>query len=260
MSDHPSLAGPLSRIDRADELVTELEASIRAFLSDRPYTVEERPAPNPQARTFVVTSLRDIPARPRLIAGEIAHHLRASLDLLVYQLLLKAGINDEERLASCAFPVITKWDLSKPADKNKHDESINAKVGGICQRAYDRIVALQPCATNREWSHLAQIQTLDNTDKHRLLLAAASSMRVGGWVFRDEQGTATTMPHDSFVPLHVDAMVKVAPVPSGFVLPNLASVVAFMEPGPVFGKPIDHILRNLSNMTRQTVLTFADCF
>jgi hypothetical protein len=33
-----------------------------------------------------------------------------------------------------------------------------------------------------------------------------------------------------------------------------------MEPGPDFWKPIDHILRNLSNMTRQTVLTFADCF
>ena len=260
MSDHPSLAGPLARIERADELVTDLEKALRAFLWDRPYTVEERRDDNPQARTFVVTSLRDTPARPRVIAGEIAHHLRASLDLLAYQLLLNAGINDEDRLASCAFPVITKRDLSNPADKKKHDESINAKVGGSRQRAYDRIVALQPCATNREWSHLAQVQTLDNTDKHRLLLAAASSTRIGGWVFRDEQGNATTMPHDSFVPLQVDAMVKVAPAPSGFVLPNLATVVAFMEPGPVFGKPIDHILRNLSNMTRQTVLTFADCF
>ena len=102
MSDHPSLAGPLARLERADELVTDLEKALRAFLSDRPYTVEER--------------------------------------------------------------------------------------------------------------------------------------------------------------RQVDAMVKVAPAPSGFVLPNLATVVAFMEPGPVFGKPIDHILRNLSNMTRQTVLTFADCF
>ena len=104
MSDHSSLAGPLARIERADELVTDLEKALRAFLSDRPYTVEERRDDNPQARTFVVTSLRDIPARPRVIAGEIAHHLRASLDLLAYQLLLNAGINDENRLASCAFP------------------------------------------------------------------------------------------------------------------------------------------------------------
>jgi hypothetical protein len=260
MPEPPSLAGPLARIVRADELLSQLDTVLEAFLATRPYTVEERPDDNPAVRAFVITSLVDIPARPRIIAGEIAHHLRASLDLLAYQLLLKAGVTDEERLGACAFPAITNRDLSKPADRRKHDESINAKVGGISQRAYDRIVALQPCATNKEWSHLAQVQTLDNTDKHRLLLAAASSTRIGGWVFRDEQGNATTMPHDSFVPLQVDAMVKVAPAPSGFVLPNLATVVAFMEPGPVFGKPIDHILRNLSNMTRQTVLTFADCF
>ena len=70
----------------------------------------------------------------------------------------------------------------------------------------------------------------------------------------------TTLPHESFVPLQVDAMVKVASPPPGFVLPNLANEIAFMEPGPVWGKPLDHILRTLSRMTRQTVESFADCF
>ena len=81
--------------------------------------MEERRDDNPQARTFVVTSLLFLPARPRVIAGEIAHHLRASLDLLAYQLLLNAGVNDEDRLASCAFPVITKRDLSEPRRQEK---------------------------------------------------------------------------------------------------------------------------------------------
>jgi hypothetical protein len=53
-------------------------------------------------RAFVITSVMDIPARPRIIAGEIAHHLRASLDLLAYQLLRKAGITDEKRLRACS--------------------------------------------------------------------------------------------------------------------------------------------------------------
>jgi hypothetical protein len=251
MSDQPSIAGPLARIDRADELIADLRDALKAFLGTRPYTVNERPDENPAVRTFVVTSLRDVPARPRIIAGEIAHHLRASLDLLAYQLLLKAGVTDEERLRASAFPVVTNRDLSKPADKRKHDESINAKVLGVSQRAYDRIVALQPCATNKEWSHLAQIQALDNTDKHRLLLAAASSTRIGGWNFRDEHGNVTTLPHDSF---------KVASPPPEFVLPNPATEITFMEPGPVWGKPLDHILRTLSRMTRQTIEGFADCF
>ena len=40
-------------------------------------------------RDLVVTSLREITARPRVIAGEIAHHLRASLDLLAYHPYLR---------------------------------------------------------------------------------------------------------------------------------------------------------------------------
>jgi hypothetical protein len=32
----------------------------------------------------VIASLRDVPLRRRIIAGEIAHHLRASLDLMVH--------------------------------------------------------------------------------------------------------------------------------------------------------------------------------
>jgi hypothetical protein len=35
----------------------------------------------------------------------------------------------------------------------------------------------------------AQIQALDSTDKHRLVLAAASGTRVGCWVFRNEPYT-----------------------------------------------------------------------
>jgi len=128
------------------------------------------------------------------------------------------------------------------------------------QRAFHRIVALQPCATNRERSHLAQVQSLDNIDKHRLLLAATSSVRIIGWNFRDEHGTVTTMPHPSCIPLQVDALLKVADAPSGFVLPNLAQDVAFTEPGPMFGKPVVQVLRTLSCMTRKTIESVSNCF
>lgn len=55
-------------------------------------------------------------------------------------------------------------------------------------------------------------------------------------------------------------MLKMAPVSPDYELPNLAHEVAFMEPGPVFGHPMGHILSRLSKMTRQTVESFADCF
>ena len=57
--DHPSLVGPIARIDRADELVVALRDALQAFVATKPYTVEERPDENPAVRMFVITSVRD---------------------------------------------------------------------------------------------------------------------------------------------------------------------------------------------------------
>ena len=255
----PSLAGPLARIDRADELTLQLTAACKAFLAGQPYTMEERADENPATRVFVITALRDVPLLPRIIAGEVAHHLRTSFDLMAYQMMLKAAVTDKKLLKQSVFPVLDK-DLSTAEGRGEYGAAIKKAVGPLPAPLRARIEALQPCNTNHEWSHLAQVQRLDNTQKHRLLLAATSSIRIGGWNFRDEHGNVTTMPHHSFIPLQVDAVLKVGDAPMGFMLPNLAHEVAFMEPGPVFGHPMDHILRNLSKMTRQTVLSFADCF
>jgi hypothetical protein len=131
MLEQSSLAWPLARIDRANELLTHLDAALKGFLQKPPYVIEERPEPNPTTRAFVITKLHEVPPRPRIIAGEVAHHLRAALDLLAYQLLAKEGITDSKRLRDCAFPIITNRNLSKQEDKRKHDESIKAKVGGV---------------------------------------------------------------------------------------------------------------------------------
>lgn len=259
MSEPPSLIGPLSRIDRADELITEVEGDLAAFLQSKPYTIEERPDENPTTLAFVITSLAEVPLRPRIVAGEVAHHLRASLDLMVYQLMLMAGVTDEKLLRKAVFPVLDK-DLGTAQGRGEYHAAIKKALGPLPDAPRARIEDLQPCNTNHEWSHLAQVQRLDNTQKHRLLLAAMSSIRIGGWNFRNEDGTVTTMPHHSFLPLQEDALIKIGPVGPGFVLPNLAQEVCFFEPGPVFGHPIGHILRSLSKMTRETVESFRGCF
>jgi len=108
--------------------------------------------------------------------------------------------------------------------------------------------------------HLARVQELDNTQKHRLVLAATSSMKMSGFHYRDETGTMTKMPEHSYAPLQEGQMMVFGDVQPNFRLPPLAHAVAFMEPGPVFGHPIGNILRNLNAMTRETVESFADCF
>jgi hypothetical protein len=68
------------------------------------------------------------------------------------------------------------------------------------------------------------VQRLDNTQKQRLLLAAAESTRLSGWNFRDETGTVTTIPHNSFAAMQTDMLLKVGDASPGFVLPHLAQL------------------------------------
>ena len=259
MANPPSLSGPRARLDRADELTLQLTAACKAFLATPPYTIEERPDDSPMTRAFVVTALGEVPILPRILAGEIAHHLRASLDLLVYQLMLGNNVTDEKLLKKSVFPVLDK-DLTTPQGRGEYYAAIKKAIGGLPAPLRQRIEALQPANTNHEWSHLAQVQRLDNTQKHRLLLAAAASTRLSGWNFRDETGKVTTMPHHSLAAIQADMVLKVGDAPPGFVLPNLAQEVCFLEDGPAFLQPMDHNLRNLSKMTRQTVLSFGDSF
>jgi hypothetical protein len=259
MPDTPSLAGPLARIDRADELVKQLDTTLKAFVATKPYTAEQQPDDNPTNRRYVVTRIQEVPLAVRVLVGEISHHLRASLDLLAYQLLLKEGVTDEKQLRDCSFPIIVNRDLTKPEDKRKHDDAIKKAIGGASPRALTRIVTLQPCGSNREWSHLAQIQALDNTDKHRVLLAAFGSSKLKDFTFHD--GTRTEVFPEAWVPLQEGAMLILSNVPVDMVIaPNFINDVTFNEPGPVFGKPIVPILKNLSQMTHMTVNAFHDCF
>lgn len=84
---------------------------------------------------------------------------------------------------------------------------------------------MQPClpANNGAWSHLAQIQELDNADKHRLLLTAVAGTHLKNFTFQDEGG-ATVFP-EANVPMQEDAMVIFANVPAGTVFnpPNLTN-------------------------------------
>lgn len=259
MADQPSLAGPLARIDRADDLSRQLTKACEAFLATQPYTVEERPDENPTTRAFVVTAIHAVPLQLRIVAGEVVHHLRASLDLLAYQLMLKSGVTEEKLLKRSAFPVLDA-DLATPEGKGRFLAALKRAIGPLPASLRARIEVLQPAHTNHEWSHLAQVQRLDNTQKHRLLLAAAASTRLSGWTFRDETGRVTTMPHHSFAAVQVDALIKVGNAPPDFALPTLAQELCFMESGPQFLQPVDHNLRHLSQLTRQTVLSFSDCF
>jgi hypothetical protein len=260
--DPPSIASPIAKIDRANQNILNLDTLFTAFIDRRPYTVVDEPDPNPKTRGFKVTSVEDVGLPLRVLVGEIAHHLRSAFDLMVYQLMIKAGITDQKRLENCAFPVITKKNLSIPKDRKEYEDIMSRKIKGVCPSARTRIEDLQPCrTTGGDTSFLAQIDLLDNTDKHRLLLALIGAVNISGFNFRDADGTVVTMGHRTCVPLQPDAVIKVE-LPSSQMNMDLKIPlqITFGESGILWCKPVIPTLQELSDMARATILTFDKFF
>jgi hypothetical protein len=137
MPEEPSLAGPRARFERADALIAELEAATKAFAATRPYRAVQADDPNPLNRRFMVETVQDVPLPIRVRAGEIVHHTRATLDLLVYQLLLREGVTDEKRLRRCAFPIVA---VHAPADRKQardYKNKMERAVAGVPDLARD---------------------------------------------------------------------------------------------------------------------------
>lgn len=245
----------------ADELVAELDAISKAFAATRPYRAVQVDDPNPVNRRFVIASVDEVPLSIRVRAGEIVHHARAALDLLVYQLLLRAGETDDRRLRKCAFPIITEHDPADRKQAGNYQSKMKRCIEGVSDTARDRIEALQPWQPGSpgEWSHLSQVEELDNTQKHRLLLTGVVGLRMKNFVLNDN-GVAKLIP-EAFFPILPGAMIIATDVKPGQQLTHsFADDVIFHESGPPSGWPLTHILRNLNAMTRETVESFADCF
>lgn len=261
MPEQPSLAGPRARLDRADTLVAELSIATRAFAATRPYRAVRIDDPNPLNRRFVVEAVEDVPLPIRVRAGEIVHHTRASLDLLVYQLLLRAGVDDEKRLRRCAFPIVSAYDPVDRQEAGNYSAKMKKAVEGVSDDARQRIDALQPWRPGNPgiWSHLSQVEELDNTQKHRLLLTGVVAFRMRNFVLNDN-GVAKLVP-EAFFPIEPGRMIIANGIEPGASFDhNFADDVIFHESGPPSGWPLGHILQNLNKMTRNTIESFADCF
>jgi hypothetical protein len=105
-----------------------------------------------------------------VVAGDMFHNLRATLDYLVYQLVIAAGSSPKPKQNS--FPVVqldTEW-------KMKSGGSLN----GMSDADKDKIKTLQPFGPshNGPVSHhmLVMLDTLNNIYKHRLLPLAVMSV------------------------------------------------------------------------------------
>lgn len=156
------LIGIRAKIERANEHIQDLEARIQAFRGTNPYGVVAEDDPHSGYRTYKAKVNRPIPGDFSLVIGDALHNLRTALDHLAWQLVeSNSAIPDRE---TC-FPIYQ----GAPKDESQFAR----KVKGMSPGAVDIVKAVQPYQTGDDtlW-HLSE---LDNMDKHRISLKAASS-------------------------------------------------------------------------------------
>jgi hypothetical protein len=104
-----------------------------------------------------------------VIAGEVVHHLRSSLDHLVHALIVR---NRGTPTNNNQFPIC----LTKTSYENNVRSGV---INGVTPTAQAIIERLQPYKeTKPADSALAILNQLSNTDKHRLLNVISSAMAI----------------------------------------------------------------------------------
>ena len=148
---------PRIKIERAKELIVELESRIRAFDKSDPYTIETRLDPHTGNRIYYAARVTAVPDCISVIAGDVIQNLRSALDHLACR-LVEANGNSITRRTS--YPIF--------GSSIDYKAGFKAKVNGMSQAAIDQIHATKPYKGGNDvfW----RISELNNIDKHRLLI------------------------------------------------------------------------------------------
>lgn len=183
---HP-LDGIWGKIRRAEELTLSLKGEIEVFVKGGNYSVKHVVCEDHAFHKLLAIGPSP-PVRFGVLAGEVIHHYRSSLDHLVWQLVLTNNGKPSEKHA---FPHCTTPQKFKEACRRKI-------LDGISPEALKLIEESQPyhCQSGYESSRNWVLHDLDRIDKHRLLVvisayATTMQLKVG---YRAETTSPTTTP------------------------------------------------------------------
>jgi hypothetical protein len=163
-SDHP-FAGIATKLARADQNIIYLAAEIYGFFEKSKYPVF--PNPNDQCWQEAVDYHHNlpIPRRFSVLAGEIVHHLRSSLDHIVWIFSNESARRLHEN--ALGFPILCEF-----PDKNKLS-GFKRQIQGVDKPSVRKLITdLQPYQSGADVANdpLCIIHDMDRFDKHRELV------------------------------------------------------------------------------------------
>jgi len=239
------LAGIHEKLKRADESIHDLNSQIVAFLRERPeggLSHDKQKAAKEFAEFY---AKRVIPLQFGVIAGEVIHHLRSSLEHIAWMLSSQAYRNAHPRWIG--FPIIA----TKPPTKDEI-ASYNRQVKGIVDNgALALIERLQPYkAPNPADDPLAILHDLSNEDKHHTLILIVSQ-----W-----SAALTLPPLGTFTISGFDTQHHEWALPASAKNPKLefAPYIAFAQIGRWKGEAVIPVLTRLLNAVQDDVKRFSE--
>lgn len=175
-----SLAGITAKLDRAKTHAEEFDRRFVEFLQRKPYTIAiEFEGDPPHLLRCRWRAKEAPPIDLALILGDMLTNLRATLDYLVWQLVLA---NNQTPTDRNAFPCVRQGVNWKSAR--------NDRLAGVAQRWADEIDNLQPYhRTQQPERHLlAVLDGINNLNKHRALPVAVMTIPTWDIVLKLEAG------------------------------------------------------------------------
>jgi hypothetical protein len=253
----------LLKVERANEHIQDVESVLDLFFASDPYRVAVKDDLKAGKRLYYIDSMLDIPTSLFAIVGDAIQNLRSSLDHLSYQLVLAAGNTPTN---------VTSFPIAKDATEYVTPK-FRRKIKGMRQEAIDRIDAIKPYkgGNNVLW----RLHRLNNIDKHRVLVAAATSHlghnptprqreRITKIVqARHPDLSATSLKGMYFTartafPLKIGDVIHTVPISELEQQVNFRFNVAFNEPQIAERDPLLEMLHQTSDLISGIITSFAD--
>lgn len=233
-----------AKIDRASEHIRNLNAEINTLIDGDAYRIVSEPEGDARKSSIRVIGTEP-PLRLAVVAGEIVHQLRSSLDHLVCQLAIANG---KPVKRSHQFPICDTPGKFKAACKR-------GNIKGLSASARSLIEGRQPYKKGEDIkkNFLYLLREMDDADKHRLLPVVAALANVLELRIGDDSGVR---PKDDPIQIvGLDPPKKAQrPTREGTEIQR----IYFGDPEPnvkVTGKPVvEVVFENVGSMTEQPVM------
>ena len=249
-----------TKIDRANENIESLDVEANAFIDSGLYEFVLDGYVHNRTKKYAqwgVASVKDVSPRFSVLAGEIIHHLRSSLDLLVFQLVRRNTGADPINAAVSEFPVLTKNPGAKGT--KTYEKVFGTKVKGVSSTAETQLESMQPYHLQEPTESLLYVvHDLNRIDKHRLLLAMISVLDI----VEQPEWPPSLIRAIGSTPYALRPGAKLYGFCAvGDVEPNVkddfVADITFVEKGAVQGKPVIPALRELSKFVSDSVNSFS---